>query len=272
MHAVGQAVLAILCKLVWLGTVDVVLGEPPAVAAVDDVAQLAQRSECAQRRVAVHGHGVRPEVLLAVHCLVRPPKVGLHRRAVHRRLLAVLLPEGLHTRRVEFSRLGEVRLRKERRGHDEPVAVVFGRVVIRVAKRARLGVVAARGRRERIAHKLQERLARKAKVPGEARLDDARAERVLVFEVRRRQVGGRHRVLGDEAAHAHAGKARVSGKEYTGRMCAGLSRSGALYWAVAEAVGGVVAAHVGGTRLLRNVPATNKSGHWYGEKPHWKVC
>ena len=37
-------------------------------------------------------------------------------------------------------------------------------------------------------------LAREAKVPREARLDDARAQRVLIFKVRGREVGGGHGV------------------------------------------------------------------------------
>ena len=96
-----------------------------------------------------------------------------------------------------------------------------------LAKGAQLGVVAPRARRGRVAHELQKGLAREAEVPREARLDDARAQRVLVLEVRRRQVGRRHGVL------AHV-----------------------VDWAVSKPVGRVVAAHVGARRLLRNVPAT----------------
>ena len=190
-------VAAVRFELVRVGHVGVVLAVGLAVAARVQVAQLAQRSKRAQWRVPVHGHVVRKEVLLAVHAPVLAPECGGHGGAVHGGRLAVLLPEVVHARVVEVPRLRVVRLRKERRRHGQPVAVVLRREVVRVAKRAQLGVVASRAGRGRVAHELEEGLAREAEVPREARLGEARAQGVLVLEVRRRQVGRRHGVPRD---------------------------------------------------------------------------
>ena len=221
LQAVGRAVLAVLFELVRVGHVGVVLAEVPAVAARLQFAQLAERAERAQRRVVVHRHGVRKEVLLAVHPLVLPPEVGGHRRALHRGRLAVLLPEAVHARVVVVPRLRKVRLGEERRRHGHPVAVVRGREVVRVSEGAQLGVVAPCARRGWVAHEFEEGLAREAEVSREARLDDARAQGVLVLEVRRGQVGGRHGVPRDVIDRP-----------------------------VPKPIGGVVAAHVGARRLL----------------------
>jgi len=151
---------AVLCKIVRRDHVGVVLAVEFPIAAVDHVAQLAQRAKGAQRRVRVHGHGVCKEVLLAVHLLVQLPEVCGHGRALHGGQFTIVPPETQHGGRVIMPRLGVVRLGEERRGHDEPVAIVLARIVLGIAKSADLRVVASGARGGRVAHKLQEGLAR----------------------------------------------------------------------------------------------------------------
>ena len=160
LQTLGPTTRAVLCKIVRCHHVGVVLAVELPIATVYHVAQLAQRAKGAQRRVRVHGHGVCEEVLFAVHLLVQLPEVRRHGRALHGGQFTILPPETQHGGWVVVPRLGKVRLGEERRRHDEPVAVVLARIVIGVCKGADLGIVAPGARGGRVAHKLQEGLAR----------------------------------------------------------------------------------------------------------------
>ena len=184
------------------GAVGVVLLE--AADAAVGVAQLAQRAEGAQRRVLVHRHLVAKGVALAVDERVARPDLGRHGAAVARGLLAVLVPPVVHARvGPALARLEEEGLLVERRGHRHPVAVVVAPEVVGAAPRA-LRAVGARAREVPVAAPLDKGLAREAEHAREARLHHARAERVLVVVVRRRQEGRGHRVRRHEVERAVA--------------------------------------------------------------------
>ena len=171
--------------------VDVVLGKVGAAAALERVLQLAQRAEHAQRTVALERDLLVERVLVAVDLAIALPDAGGHGAALVVGVDAVEVPKLERARVPALLGLLEERLGVEDGGHEQKVAVPVGGVVERAVKGAG-GALAARGGVALVGHVVLEGAARKPEHAREARLDHARRERVLVLEVRRREVGRGH--------------------------------------------------------------------------------
>lgn len=174
---------------------DVVFGIPSA--SLDGIAQLTERAVGEQRAKLGERHLVATRILFAIDVPVRLPDVCWNGAPFQIRSHAVVVKELVCSvaRWDMHTRLGQKGLGKERRGHEQQVAVPWRRV-LRVVDGA--GVVWALGTsrgRGGVGHVLNEGLAGEAKHAREPGLDHARRERVLIGVVGRREEGSRHRVL-----------------------------------------------------------------------------